>query len=130
MAGHWKRLARAVAVLATVGAGVVLQPTAGGAVPPANDLIENATAITALPFSATQSTQDASQSPSDPPATCVGGTYGTVWFRYNAPANQLLRASSSGATLVVYQGSPGSLTQVACAPGQQPLALTGGQTYY
>ena len=54
------------------------------AVPPANDLIENATVIHTLPFSATQSTQDASASPSDPPASCLGGTFGTVWFRYDA----------------------------------------------
>ena len=36
------------------------------ATPPANDLIENAAPITALPYTATQDSTDATTSPSDP----------------------------------------------------------------
>ena len=93
MACRCKLVARVLVVLATVTAGLALQPSAGWAVPPANDLIENATVIDVLPFSATQSTQDATQSASDPPASCIGGTFGTVWFRYDAPCGPAAAAN-------------------------------------
>ena len=43
------------------------------AVPPSNDLIENATPITSLPFTATQDSTDATVSPTDPPPACNQG---------------------------------------------------------
>ena len=68
------------------------------ATPPANDLIENATPIASLPFSATQSTQDAMHSTSDPAASCFGAA-ATVWYRYDAPATQLLRSHADARIL-------------------------------
>ena len=86
------------------------------ATPPANDLIDNATPITGLPFTVAESTQDATRSPADPSASCLGATT-TVWFRYDVPATQLLRLTPTPAFfsggVVVYRGMPGSLTQIA-----------------
>ena len=104
------------------------------ATPPANDLIENATPISVLPFSASQSTEDATRSETDPSSGCFS-TASTVWFRYDAPATQLLRltATSNAFSLgvVVYDGTPAWFNQVACMgqPSQQ-LVVTAGHTYY
>jgi hypothetical protein len=102
------------------------------ATPPANDLIENATMINSLPFSATQSTQDATFTATDP-SSC-GGNFPNVWYRYDAPADSALRITASapgiGASLAIYQGSPGALTSVSCGVPQQPLTVTAGQSYY
>jgi len=104
------------------------------ATPPTNDFIENATPIGSLPFSQTQTTLDATNSPSDPPSSCIGvGT--TVWYRYDASQNALLRLTStfSGATSgilpVTYVGSPGALTQVGCGLNQL-LSVEAGSSYY
>ena len=100
--------------------------------PPANDLIENAAVITALPFDTVQTMTDATRSASDPSATCIGAAP-TVWYRYDAPADGLLRLSATsqvGATLASYTGSPDSLTQVGCANGTQLVPVTAGTTYY
>ena len=52
--------------------------------PPPNDLIENATPISALPFTASQDSVDATRSPSDPFSTCIGGAVPTVWYSFAA----------------------------------------------
>jgi hypothetical protein len=99
--------------------------------PPANDLIEDATNISSLPFNTTASTVDATPSASDPPATCIGGSPGTVWLRYDASADGLLRLTSgSFGSVVSYSGSPGALTQVGCGGGTQLIAVTAGTTYF
>src|SRR5262249_57011526 len=82
---------------------------------PANDLVENATVIGALPFSATQGVQDATKSVSDPSVTCTIVIAGTMWFRYDAPASGLVRVSatasgSPGVTLFMYQGTRSTAT--------------------
>ena len=102
--------------------------------PPANDLIENATAITSLPFTATQTSIDATVSPTDPPSTCASGSY-TLWYSYTAPTEGLIKVRTSASpnpfvapTVTVLQGEPGSLTQLGC--GGQVLPVTAGTTYY
>src|SRR4029079_6102065 len=97
---------------------------------PANDSIENATVIGSLPYNTVQTMTDATRSGSDPSATCVGAA-ATVWYRYDAPVDALLRVSATsqiGASLVIYAGSPGSLTQVAC--GARLVPVTAGSSYY
>jgi hypothetical protein len=106
------------------------------ATPPANDLIEHATLISPLPFSATQSTQDATRSATDPAPSCIGGpSLSSVWYRYDAPATQLLRLTPTSNAftfgVVTYQGTPEALTQIACGfSGPQQVVVNGGQTYY
>jgi hypothetical protein len=102
--------------------------------PPANDLIENATPITTLPFSATQDNLDATVSPSDPPPSCFhGAATSSVWYSYAAPVDGLIKAMTSGSGFSVpmatlYKGSPGALSQVGC--GGEVVAVTAGATYY
>ena len=113
---------------ATPGAGVRL--TVQDATPVPNDLVENATPISALPFSVTQSTVNATRSASDPPTSCISpGT--TVWFRYDAPSDQVLRVTATpGYTLAAFDGPPSS-TPILCGGfGQQLVAVTAGHSYY
>ncbi len=55
--------------------------------PPANDLIENAEVISALPFSLARDVEYATTSVDDPP-TCVTDVTNTVWFDYTTTARQ------------------------------------------
>src|SRR5215218_4121802 len=85
--------------------------------PPANDLIDNATPIPALPFTATQDSTDATLSPTDPPSPCGFSSTPTptLWYSYTAPTDGLIKIGTSstiplGAPAVtLYRGSPGSL---------------------
>jgi hypothetical protein len=102
--------------------------------PPANDLIENAIPITAVPFTNTQDSTDATVSPTDPPAACGLGTSSySLWYTYTAPAEGAIKiVTSSTATFAtphatVYSGSPGALTQLGCQP---IVTVTAGTTYY
>ena len=82
-----------------------------------NDLIENATPITTVPFTTTQDNTDATVSPTDPPPACGHGaaTY-SVWYSYITPTDGLIKVATSGSgfsvpTATIYQGTPDSLTQ-------------------
>jgi lysophospholipase L1-like esterase len=89
---------------------------------PANDYFSAATAITTLPYSASQATTGATQEPGEP--TCGYNATKTVWFRYTRPASSPARrvfANTFGSpndfdtTLAVYTGSPVSaVTQRGC----------------
>ena len=103
--------------------------------PPANDLIENATPIDSLPFTATQDSTDATVSPTDPPPACGHGasTY-SLWYSYTASTDGFIKSATSSPTTfatpnsTIYQGPPDSLTQVGC--GGQIVPVTAGTTYY
>src|SRR4029079_3488018 len=98
------------------------------AVPPANDLIEHATPIPALPFTATQSSTDATVSPTAPPPSCnFGGVSYTLWYTYTAGSDGFIKVNTSSTEMfaspmaTVYEGSPGSLTQVGCGGRVVPV---------
>ncbi|NBH03696.1 PKD domain-containing protein [Amycolatopsis sp. SID8362] len=79
------------AALVTTGAGV-----AHATAPPDNDDFDGAAVVTALPFSAQEDTSAATEA-ADDPAWCEGSaSAGTVWFRYTATEDGLLRASTAG----------------------------------
>jgi hypothetical protein len=114
-----------IAVLSSSGPPMTV--TVRQEVPPANDLIENATLITSFPFTDTATSPDATRSPDDP-FSCVNGT--TLWYRYDAPADGVLKITSSNfSTAVVYEGTPGSLTELQCG-SSQPFPVSAGSTYY
>ena len=103
--------------------------------PPANDLIENATPITALPFSATQDSLDARVARPTRPLRASKVRFrpsGTRSLR--APTRYWKRRISGGFStyLTFYQGSPESLTHVTCTSGGRPVTVpvTKGATYY
>jgi hypothetical protein len=83
---------------------------------PANDDFDSATAISALPFTDTISTVDATTAGDDP--SCNGNEH-SVWYSFTPTQDVTLRADTSGSdyatSLGVYIGSRGALSQVACA---------------
>ncbi|NUT93921.1 MAG: hypothetical protein HOY78_18065 [Saccharothrix sp.] len=125
-------------IIGLVAAAIaVLAPGVAHAAPPANDDFDQATTITALPFSTTQDTAQATKAADDPTDCYYWGTH-SVWFRYTATEDALLRTtvSSTGQTplVAVYTGGRGALTPV---PGSctrdfptRAFPVTAGTTYY
>ncbi|WP_143264276.1 PKD domain-containing protein [Amycolatopsis kentuckyensis] len=122
-----------VAVLATVVPGV-----AHAAAPPANDDFDDAAVVTSLPFTA-QEDSGAATKAADDPGWCSGyAAAGTVWFRYTATQDGLLRATTAGSDhrtlLSANTGLRGGLQNVAdaCDYGTGPaitFRATAGTTY-
>ncbi|UOZ05334.1 PKD domain-containing protein [Amycolatopsis sp. WQ 127309] len=119
---------------------VLLAPGVAHAAPPSNDDFGSATAVTALPFTASQDVTESTKA-ADDPAPCGTYTTWTVWYDYTAAADALVRVtpSSTGSTrpfVAVYTGDRGALTQVpgACAtwsyPGTATFHATAGTTYH
>ena len=86
-----------------------------------NDEPENAVAITTLPFTAEQSTADASTNGADPDVTgaaCPAEVQATVWYRYTATRAGAVRldtaASDYDTVLAVFTPSAQGLELVAC----------------
>lgn len=86
-----------------------------------NDLIENASLISSLPYTWTQHIAAATGSPSDPSLQdpYVGGKLNpgrSVWLRYSAATDGILSvdAMDTGFDVVMamYEGSPGSLSEM------------------
>jgi len=101
-----------IATMAAALAAALLPGVALAADPPANDDFDNATTITALPFSAQISTVGATKSTDDPTACHYWGE-STVWTRYTAQEDGFLRVSSAGGPAIgVYTGDRGALALV------------------
>ncbi|MBE1495394.1 hypothetical protein H4696_002494 [Amycolatopsis lexingtonensis] len=121
------------AALAAVGTGV-----AQAAAPPGNDDFDDSAVVTALPFAAQEDTSAATEA-ADDPAWCEGSAAsGTVWFRYTATEDGLLRATTAGSDhrtiLSATTGTRGHLQPVAdaCAYGTDAtitFRATAGTTY-
>jgi len=127
-------VAVATAVLAVVVPGV-----AHAATPPSNDDFDQATAITALPFTAQQDTSGATKATDDPYWCQSNDVVGTVWFQYTATEDGLLRATSAGSDrsmiLSAFTGLRGDLRAVdnSCGIGTNAtmtIRATAGTTYY
>jgi hypothetical protein len=103
--------------------------------PPPNDEAAGAIEITALPFSDSLDTTNATRAEGD--ASCADAN-ATVWYRFTAPADMVLDASVSSdyypSAIAVYTGEPGSLTQIACLDPYWGNMLrfdaAAGMTYY
>ncbi|MGW4214084.1 PKD domain-containing protein [Lentzea sp. NPDC004789] len=117
----------------------VFAPGIAHAAPPANDDFDAATAITALPFTAEQNTTEATKAADDPYWCQSYDVRGTVWYRYTATRNAILRATSAGSDrdmiLAAHTGLRGELRGVdgACSTGTRyPMTfrVTAGTTYY
>lgn len=116
--------------------------TIEAAVAPPNDDLGNAAPVAMLPFSSTVDTLTAGREPGEPRLSCVYELTGsTVWYRYTAPADQVVVADTEGTpasdtTIGVFVSSaPGDLAQVACAAYGYPYSQLGfqaraGETYY
>lgn len=130
--------------------GLALLLSAGlsvAAPPPANDLIENAAAVPALPYTATADLVNSTGSASDP-GYCNDGHsgefYTTVWYRYTATGADSIDITGSTTSttdgpkaMSLYSGAPDSLQYVGCGQinpfyDQNTIRFvpTVGATYY
>ena len=124
---------------ALVGAVVValLLVAPAAAAPPANDTFGGAVTISALPFSATLDTTEATTDANDVEANADCGapaTEASVWYAFT-PATAAtvavdVSATSYSAGVIVVTGSPGSFSLVTCGPGAVAFSASPGVTYY
>jgi hypothetical protein len=107
--------------------------------PVANDDFDAATVITSTPYSDTIDASGATPA-ADDPVDCYG-THGSVWYAFTPSASGTVDVSTAGSdydtALGVYEGSRGSLAQVACENDSDPMLTshvsfqaTAGSTYY
>jgi hypothetical protein len=89
---------------------------------PANDDFDDAIVITALPFTHTVSTTEATTTadePADPedPGVCFIGAH-TVWYQFTPSRDTRIRATTAGSDydtgIAVFTGTGGDLTLIAC----------------
>lgn len=120
-------------------AAALVAPATAHADVPSNDDFDTATAVTALPFQATQDFGEATKG-ADDPTSCYAWIATSVWYDYTASADGFVRALPTGAGqlpfIAVYTGSRGALSQVpgACAEWNSgpsvTFPVTAGQTYH
>jgi hypothetical protein len=118
-----------------VFAGLLLLPTSALAAAPANDDVTAATLITALPFTETVDTSEATAAAGDLDCSGLEDTH-TVWYAITPTTDMLLglRTEPQFAAEVstsVASGSPGSFSFLQCSfASTQTLAAKAGITYY
>ncbi|MEO6083041.1 MAG: hypothetical protein ABIQ18_08030 [Umezawaea sp.] len=116
-----------------------LAPGIAHAATPSNDDFDQATAITALPFTTTVDTSDATSGDGEP-WSCWWST-SSLWYRYTAPADGFVRMTTTRPDGVLpaisaYTGERGALTMTpgACqyphGGGSNTFAVTAGTTYH
>jgi len=127
-----------------VGSGANIVITDGSTLRPENDDFNYATNVVLSnnSYAASQFIDNATNDSDDPIIPCRNDTgYKTVWYRYVAPNNNPVTIDTQGSNydtvLAVWQGTRGSLTNIACnddsnntLSSQIITSLTAGQTYY
>ena len=100
--------------------------------PPANDDFDNATPITALPFTDAINTLGAT-SAADDPTDCYG-TNASVWYSFTPGSDIKIQVDTSYSDyytgVAVYTGTRGSFTLVECSDYCLTLDAFAGVTYY
>jgi len=100
---------------------------------PANDDFDTPTVISALPFTDSISTVDATVAADDP--FCNSSEH-TVWYSFTPTQDGPIRADTFGSdydtNLAVYTGSRGGLSEIACAffPPQVTFNAAANTTYF
>ncbi|HET9140300.1 DUF6299 family protein [Actinophytocola sp.] len=129
--GQLLGLVSATAAMVLVGALPAM------AAPPSNDVITGATAITAIPFSETVNTTEATTDAEDAAINTNCGapaTNGSVWYTIegrDVPAYLVDVAQSDfTAGVIVATGTPGNLSLVTCGPQAVAFQPVVGETYY
>ncbi|MFI7680283.1 PKD domain-containing protein [Actinophytocola sp. NPDC049390] len=116
----------------------VLAPGVARAEAPSNDDFDTAATITALPFESTVDTTGATVA-ADDPVGCQSSYGNSVWFRYTAPEDGIVRAivDTPGyyPFLTAYTGTRGGLARVpgVCVFGSrnpETFHVTAGTTYH
>lgn len=124
-------------VLAVLAHLLVVGVAPASAAPPANDEIDGATVVEALPFSEVADTTEATSNDADPQDCSLGGS---VWYSYTATATQAIVADTVGSdydtVLSVYRGPSDGLTLVGCnddavgTASQVGFLADAGATYW
>jgi PKD domain len=124
-------------VLLVVLALLAFHPMMAGAQAPGNDDIANATVISALPFSDTLDTSEATSNSSDPYSQCTDNYLeATVWYVFTPPQNVVFETSTAGSSyhtvMEVFAGPPNDYSYFGCVDGSGTLEgqLNAGTTYY
>ncbi|RKT55469.1 PKD domain-containing protein [Saccharothrix australiensis] len=114
-------------------------PGIAHAEPPSNDDFDHSTEVGALPFTARQDTAEATKATDDPTGCDPYEHGGSIWFRYTATEDGLLRATTAaddqGTLVSAFTGSRGDLHWVenGCGSGRNAKATiraTAGTTYH
>ena len=102
------------AALVTIG-GLLVFPSVAMGDPPPNDDIQNATAVTSLPFSEAVPFSEAGWEEADP-LPCLSSYPHSVWYTLTPAESGRISVSapSTALTVDVFTGEPGSLTRAAC----------------
>lgn len=117
-----------------LAAVLLLIPSPALAAPPGNDNFAARTTVTALPFTETLSTEEATTEPGEPESDC-GPIGRTVWYEFTPAADVILGANTLGSDFdtltAVWTGSQlGSLTAVVCSDAFSTVfAADAGTTY-
>jgi PKD repeat protein len=111
-----------------------LTPTAALAAAPSNDDFENARTISALPFSNTVDSAEATLQTDEPTPSC-GSVSATVWYAFTPAETGSVTATAGGdwPMVAAYTGSTlADLHEVGCRAywGRLTFRATAGQTYY
>ena len=128
-------MTRLVALLGTMLVGLLALPSPALAAAPQNDDVASATMVSALPFSDTVDSSEATVAPGDLDCSGLEDTH-TVWYAISPTTDMVLglrtqpqfpgEVSTSVAT-----GPPGSLVFVQCSfASTQTLSVAAGTTYY
>ncbi|MEQ9028994.1 MAG: S8 family serine peptidase, partial [Aggregatilineales bacterium] len=85
---------------------------------PANDSILGAEVIDSLPYTHVLDNSQMTSEGSDPAPSCNASTNFSLWYRFTASQNTIMRFDTAGTDydtiLSIFTGSPGNLTEVAC----------------
>ena len=125
-----------VAVAGTATIALAATPGQAFAAVPSNDTIDGATVISAVPFSETIDTSQATTDAQDSAINAQCGapaTNGSVWYKVTATeAEYLVDVSQSNfsAGVIVATGTPGNLSIVTCGPGSVAFGADPGTAYY
>jgi hypothetical protein len=129
---------RGVIVLFIALGVLALQAGIAHAAPPSNDLSSSPIAITALPYSNTQSTAEATTDADDAemnPSICgAPATDASVWYALTLPSDALVRvdvsSSDYSAGVLVSTGPAGARNFITCGPQVVVFDAAAGETYY
>lgn len=104
---------------------------------PGNDTYAGKTLISAIPFSespdTSEATTDADDDQMNPPDCGAPATDASVWYELNLTTSAFVAVDVSGsdytAGVSVATGSPGSFSFVTCGPSAVAFAAVGGEAY-
>jgi hypothetical protein len=128
-----RRSALLITIVALASLGLAAPVLAAA---PGSDRYTGRTLITAIPFSDSINTTEATTDADDVEANALCGapaTDASVWYEVTATSDAGLLVDTSGsdytAGVIVATGSPGSLVAIACGPQAVSFSTTTGETY-